>query len=47
MTEVSVEEILELQRQEHGKIEEQEKLKAKILRDRGLQPETLFDDIYS
>jgi len=42
-----VDEILVAQRQEHLKREEEEKLRNKILLDRGLQPETLFDDIYS
>jgi len=47
LREVSVDEILVAQRQEHLKREEEEKLRNKILLDRGLQPETLFDDIYS
>lgn len=47
LREVSVEEILIAQREEHLKREEQEKLRNKVLLDRGLQPETLFDDIYS
>eukprot|EP00039_Didymoeca_costata_P005685 m.83604 g.83604 ORF g.83604 m.83604 type:complete len:134 (+) comp12930_c0_seq1:200-601(+) len=44
---VSVEEILVAQRDERERREEQEKLRNKLLLDRGMQPETLFDDIYS
>eukprot|EP00041_Stephanoeca_diplocostata_P007432 m.105601 g.105601 ORF g.105601 m.105601 type:complete len:132 (-) comp16877_c0_seq1:470-865(-) len=47
LKQVSVEEILIAQSELQQKREEQEKLRNKILLDRGLQPESLFDDIYS
>eukprot|EP00050_Salpingoeca_kvevrii_P004583 m.255939 g.255939 ORF g.255939 m.255939 type:complete len:212 (-) comp11013_c0_seq1:118-753(-) len=47
LIEVSVEEILELQREDQLARVEQEKMRNKVLLDRGFQPETLFDDIYS
>eukprot|EP00040_Diaphanoeca_grandis_P023323 m.126780 g.126780 ORF g.126780 m.126780 type:complete len:135 (-) comp29218_c0_seq1:226-630(-) len=47
LTEVSVEEILIAQSELQAQRMEQEKLRNKVLLDRGLQPETLFDDIYS
>ena len=47
LNEVSVDDILVAQREEHLRRQEQEKLRNKVLLDRGLQPETLFDDIYT
>jgi hypothetical protein len=47
LTEVSVEDILVKQREEHLRRQEEEKIRNKLMLDRGLQPETLFDDIYA
>eukprot|EP00035_Acanthoeca_spectabilis_P016564 m.339796 g.339796 ORF g.339796 m.339796 type:complete len:181 (-) comp16543_c0_seq2:297-839(-) len=46
LKEVSAEEILQLQHERNDLRQQQERLRNKLLMDRGLQPETLFDDIY-
>lgn len=47
LIEVSVDEILQAQQEEMVKRQEQEKLKKKVMLERGFQPETLFDELYS
>eukprot|EP00051_Salpingoeca_urceolata_P008121 m.103585 g.103585 ORF g.103585 m.103585 type:complete len:137 (+) comp15586_c1_seq1:490-900(+) len=47
LREVTVEEILEAQRTEQLERAEHDKIKSKVLLDRGYQPEALFDDIFS
>ncbi len=44
LRQLPVDQILELQREDLIKQHEQEQLRQKVLRDRGFQPESLFDD---
>lgn len=47
LTEVSVEEILQAQQEEQLRKLEQQQLKNKLLLDRGIQPEQMFDELHT
>jgi len=47
LTQVSVEAILQAQKEQQLRQAEQDKLKNKLLLDRGFQPENMFDELHT